>query len=264
MKLLQSTPLLISLLLLLQGLINSQGDDTGTDNEIVVESGADIVVESGADMVGESEAGTVGETGDGADEEGLYYEDEDGDEEVEEFVTGKNYTFLVTMNVEPHGDLEEPLCDDTRLELEQNITTYNMTMIMMDDIAETLPNQTVYIEEFADYLKCPTYPCDYGKRCTIYCSEVVVVYDENDLTNAYKNLTANSFDMVKVNILDDHRSMIDNDIIICNGKSGRFMIQYYVSWPTKSELYEHTPTNKTSIVKGADEENEEEVSPQMT
>jgi len=252
MKLLQSIPLLLSLLLLLPGLINSQGEETGTEDEIVVESEADIEGGSGSDIGGESEDG---------DEEGLYYEDED--EEVEEFVTGKNYTFLVTMNVEPYGDLEEVLCDDTRLELEQNITTYNMTMIMMEDIAETLPNQTVYIEEFADYLKCPTYPCDYGKRCTIYCSEVVVVYDENDLTNAYKNLTANTFDMVKVNILDDHRSMIDNDIIICNGKSGRFMIQYYVSWPTKSELYEHMPKNKTIIVKGTDEQNEEEVSPEM-
>lgn len=222
MRVSHGTSLLLSLLLLLQGLMHSQ-----------------------------------------AQEEGASYDDEDGEEEEDlEFVTGKNYTFLVTMNVEPHGDLPEAACDDTRLDLEQNITTYNMTMIMMEDIAETLPNQTVYIEEFADYLKCPTYPCDYGKRCSIYCSEVVVVFDENDLTNAYKNLTANSFDMIKVNILDDHRAMINNNIIICNGISTRMMIQYYVSWPTKSELYEHIPTNKTTVVKGEDEKKAEEVPPQ--
>lgn len=213
MKLLQRTSLLISLLWLLQGLIPSLGQYETTE-----------------DMT----------------EDGGYEDDE------QEFVTGRNYTVLVTMNVEPHGDLEEPLCDDMRLELEQNITTYNMTMIMMEKIGETLPNQTVYIEEFADYLKCPTYPCDYGKRCTIYCSEVVVVYNETDLTNAYKNLTANSFDMIKVDILDDHRAMIDDKIIICNGISGRFMIQYYVSWPTKSELYEYLPTSKAAVVPGED------------
>jgi len=230
MRVSHGTSLLLSVLLLLQGLMYSQAQEDGT----------------------------VGESVDDA-EEGTYYDDQDEEEEDMEFVTGKNYTFLVTMNVEPHGDLHESACDDTRLELEQNITTYNMTMIMMEDIAEILPNQTVYIEEFADYLKCPTYPCDYGKRCSIFCSEVVVVYDENDLTNAYKNLTANSFDNIKVNILDDHRAMINDNIIICNGISTRMMIQYYVSWPTKSELYEHIPTKKTMVVKGEDTEKAEEV-----
>ena len=97
------------------------------------------------------------------------------------------------------------------------------------------------------------------KQCSIYCSEVVVVYDEKDLTNAYKNLTANIFDNIKVNILDDHRAMINDNIIICNGISMRMMIQYYVSWPTKSELYKHIPTNKATVVKGVDKEKAEEV-----
>ena len=39
------------------------------------------------------------------------------------------------------------------------MTTYNMTMIMIEDIAEVLPNQMVYIEEFVDYLKCQQIAC---------------------------------------------------------------------------------------------------------
>lgn len=148
-----------------------------------------------------------------------------------EMITGYNTSITVTINVMPSNDELPKKCTPELLEHEQNITTFNMTMIMMNIIGETLPNQTVYIEEFADYYKCPTYHCDYWKRCSIYCSEVVIIMDETDDTYAWRNLSSNTFDRIKVDILDDHRSMIKDDIIQCNGYQDKFMMQYFVSKP---------------------------------
>ena len=54
--------------------------------------------------------------------------------------------------------------------------------------------------------------------------------------------------------------MTNDNIIICNGISTRMMIQYYVSWPIKWELYNHILTNKTMVIKGEDKEKAEDLS----
>lgn len=151
-----------------------------------------------------------------------------------------NTSILVTMNVEPHGDVfDDDDCTDERLALEQNITTTNMTMIMMDMIGNIIPNQTVYIEEFDDYYKCPTYSCDYGKRCSIYCSEIVILFVDKSSSSTttsngnyvWRNLSSNTFDNIKIAILNDHRKLIKKGIIKCNGRADNFMMQYFVSKP---------------------------------
>jgi len=149
-----------------------------------------------------------------------------------------NTTFMVTFNVEPHGDVltadNTSYCTEEQIDHELNVTTTNMTMIMMDYIAQKLANQTVYIEEFADYYKCPTYRCDYGKKCSIYCSEVTINWDGNcDNTYAWRELSSLSFDNIKVLVLDDLRELIEESVIFCNKgqRYDNFMIQYYVSTP---------------------------------